>query len=149
MKQKCKTKRPESPMLAETRKLFKEGYSIKRAMLEAGYSPSTVKKKAWEYLRRMDIDELKKGLRIQAALTSHKAYKVLNDKLDTAERDKDVIDAADAVLKSAKTFLGKDDTPTTLVWAFQTFQGDTTIEMTSPEKPDEIIDVGKEPQKED
>lgn len=92
-------------MLAETKALVKEGYSLKMAMKIAGYSPSTIQKKASEYLKKLSLDELRKGLKIQTALSTFKAFKVLDEKMEDAEKDSDQIKAADAVLRSGKTFL--------------------------------------------
>jgi len=129
--------------MEKTIAFVKEGYSLRRAMLEAGYSPTTAQKKSGEYLRRLDLDELRKGLKIHNAVSGIKAFKVLDDKMDNAEKETDQIKAADAVLRAGRIYLGKEELPTTMTCVFQTFK-DTTIDMTPPEKPDEIIDVNSD-----
>jgi DNA-binding NarL/FixJ family response regulator len=71
-KQSNKTRKSKpTEKMVKTVALVKEGYSLKRAMLEAGYSPKTVEKKASEYMKRLDLGELKRGLRIQNAISSN------------------------------------------------------------------------------
>jgi hypothetical protein len=140
---KSKKKKPPTERMTKTLALVKEGYSLKRAMIEAGYSPMTAQKKSAEYLRKLDLDELRKGLRVQTALSSHKAFKVLNEMMDESEKDGDKIKAADCVLRSGRTFLEIEPGDTTIVFQLQTVKGQT-IYLNTPQESDEIIDVAPE-----
>ena len=142
-KRKRKKGKTDSPRLTEMKGLVKEGYSLKKAMELAGYAPSTIQKKASEYLKKLDLDELKKGLKIETALSSYKAFKTLNEKMTNAEKDGDQIRAADAVLKAGKVYLTKEPGDTTLVFQLQTIQGEQII-LNAPGKPDETIDIEPE-----
>lgn len=139
---KSKKKRQLTERMKKTLALVKEGYSLRRAMIEAGYSETTAQKKASEYLRRLDLDELRKGLKVQTALSSHKAFKVLDEMMDNAGKDGDKIKAADAVLRSGKTYLERDPGDTTIVFQLQTIKGEK-IFLNSPAKPD-AIDINSE-----
>jgi len=140
-----KKKKPPTERMAKTMALVKDGFSIKRAMIEAGYSPMTAQKKGAEYLRRLDLTEIKRGLRIQNAISSIKAQKVLSEKMTSAEKEGDQIKAADAVLRASKTFLAESSGDTTYTFVCQTITGET-INLGIPQKPDgiEVIDVEPE-----
>lgn len=92
---------------------------LKKAMELAGYSPSTIEHKANLYMKKLDLDELRRGLGIKAALSGIKAFKVLDEGMDGKE-PKDRIKAADAALKAGKIHLGKEEVPTQVNWFFQT-----------------------------
>jgi len=145
---KPKKKKPPTEKMAKTLALVKEGYSLKRAMIEAGYSPMTAQKKGAEYLRRLDLTEIKRGLRIQNAISSIKAQKVLSEKMTSAKREGDQIKAADAVLRASKNFLADSSGDTTYVFIAQTINGET-INLGIPQKPDGIGVIDVEPQREE
>ena len=90
---------------------------------------------------------MRKGLKVQTALSSHKAFKVLDEMMDNAGKDGDKIKAADAVLRSGKTYLGRDPGDTTIVFQLQTIKGERVF-LNSPSKLD-AIDVNSELDEED
>jgi hypothetical protein len=141
---KQKKSKPTEKMV-KTVALVKEGYSLKRAMLEAGYSAKTVEKKASEYMKRLDLGELKRGLRIQNALSSYKAHRILDEKMTSAEKNGDQIKAADAVLRASKTFLAESSGDTTYTFVCQTITGQT-INLGIPQKSDEQEVIDLEPE---
>ncbi|MFX0199215.1 MAG: hypothetical protein ACFFCW_24090 [Candidatus Hodarchaeota archaeon] len=149
-KRTYRKKKPRySEKLTKTRELVADGFSLKKALELAGYAPSTVKHNANLYLKKLDLDELKRGLKINTALSGFKALKVLDELMVSAEKDSDKIKAGDSVLRAGKTHLVKDETPPSYTFILQTIEGQTVNLNAPTKKTDEIIDITSEKDEED
>jgi hypothetical protein len=146
---KRKYNRRKEPKLSEkmvkTKELIQEGYALKKAMELAGYAPSTIEHNASLYMDKLDLNELKYGIKISTALSSIKALKKLDEKMDTAVKDQDQIRAADSVLKAGKIHLQTESVPPKIIFRAQTINMEMINQLkTKPEFQDNIIDI--EPQ---
>ncbi|NIO19206.1 MAG: hypothetical protein GTN76_00245 [Candidatus Aenigmarchaeota archaeon] len=87
-----------SEIAYEDKKTVLGRIQLKKAMELAGYSPSTIEHNANLYMKKLDLDELRRGLGIKAALSGTKAFKVLDEEMDGKEPN-DRIKVADVALK--------------------------------------------------
>ena len=129
MKRRNTNKREKrlTPRMEKTKELVKEGYSIKKALELAGYSQSTINSRYRQYLERLDLPELLRGLKHGSAILNYKALKVLGEEMDK-ENSRELIRAADVAVKMGKLHLGQDEPPPKIVFRFQTFKKRLVIE---------------------
>ncbi len=71
-----------TPRTEKTKELVKEGYSIKKALESAGYAQSTFNSRYRQYLEKLDLPELLRGLKQGSTILNYKAIKVLDEEMD-------------------------------------------------------------------
>jgi hypothetical protein len=113
--------------MEKTKARVREGFSIKKALELAGYSQSTINSNWKDYLIKLDLPELLRGLKHGSALLNYKAIKVLGEEMDK-ENSRERIRAADVAVKMGKLHLGQDEAPPRIVFQFQTIDKQLVIE---------------------
>jgi hypothetical protein len=138
IRKRTKEKRAKrlTPRMERTRKLVKEGYSIKKAMELAGYGKSTIDSSWQDYLVKPDLPELLRDLKQGSAILNYKAIKVLGEETDR-EDSRERIRAADVAVKMGKLHLGEDKAPPRIVFQFQTIDKQLVIEGDGGERIDD------------
>ena len=131
-----KGEKRQTPRMEKTKELIKEGFSIKKALELAGYSQSTINSRYRQYLERLDLPELLRGLKQGSALLNYKAMKVLDEEMDK-ENSRERIRAADVAVKMGKLHLGEDKAPPRIVVQLQSIDKQLVIEGNSEEQIDE------------
>jgi hypothetical protein len=131
-----KRRNRRTPRMERTKDLIKEGYSVKKAMELAGYSESTINSSWKDYLIRLDLPELLRGLKHGSAILNYKAIKVLDEEMDK-EDSRERIRAADVSVKMGKLHLGEDKAPPRIVIHLQTIDKQLVIEGAGGERTDE------------
>jgi len=116
-----------TPRMVKTKELIKEGYSIKKALELAGYSQSTINSRYRQYLEKLDLPELLRGLKHGSAILNYKVIRVLDEEMDK-ENSRERIRAADVAVKMGKLHLGKDEAPPKIVFHFQTIDKQLVID---------------------
>jgi len=145
-KRKIKKNRLQTPRMQKTLEEVKQGCSIQKAMELAGYSPKTIKHRWRDYLDRLDIQELMRGLKTGTAILHYQILKVLDEELkgdDVRER----LRAADIGARMGKVHLVKEEVPSNITFSFQTIQGEN-IQINQGKDPSQdggtVIDVETE-----
>ncbi len=125
-----------TPRMEKTKELVREGYSIRKAMEIAGYSQNTINSRYRQYLEKLDLPELLRGLKPASAILNYKVIKVLDEEMDK-ENSRERIRAADVAVKMGKLHLGEDKAPPKIVFQFQTIDKQLIIGGDSGEQIDE------------
>ena len=110
---------------------LKEGYSVKKSMELAGYSPSTIETQAKRTVaNNIDVDELHRTLKGRSLYANHLALDVAEEMMDPKKEDKTRSYGAKLALDNAKIHLGKDQTPPNITFRFTAIN----IEDIEPDK---------------
>jgi hypothetical protein len=141
-KRKIKKNRLPTPRMRKTLEQVKQGCSIQKAMELAGYSPKTIKHRWRDYLDRLDIQELMRGLKTGTAILHYQILKVLDEELkgdDVKER----LRAADIGARMGKVHLVKEEVPSNITFAFQTINAENIQINQGKDNPDKLSIDGR------
>lgn len=122
-KRKIKRNHPPTEKMEKTLEEVKAGCSIQKAMQLAGYSEKTIRHNWKNYLDRLDIQELMRGLKTGTAILHYEVLKVLSEELKGDEA-KERLRAADIGTRLGVVHLKKEEVPSNITFAFQTIQGE-------------------------
>lgn len=101
-----------------------EGYSPKKSMELAGYSPLMCTTKVAATLRLVNYDTLRLALKPHAVLLNHQANGVMQRMMEHGVDIKQQAYGAKLALDNAKIHLADDKSPTSITFSFQTIQAE-------------------------